>query len=250
MTAVFLAPQRVSVAAASQSTAAPATNALVDPAGLVWRSNGLSGVYATFIVTGAFDSIALTGTNLRATDTVHVRTGGNAEMTNPQVDRTVQAWTGAPGSNGAITYVGLETTTNGPYVRIDIVSTGNPAGYVEVQRVVIGKRVEVQAIDSGASQGFEDASTIEDINGMTLTDVYRVRDSWKFTVSDTTRATYATQWYPLLKSVGKHRALLFVPDTTSPYLQTEACLAYVTGSPKGDSQSSDFWKMDINLLSV
>lgn len=250
MSAVFLAPQKLSVAAASQSATAPASNALVDPAGLVWRSNGLSGIYGTFSVPAAFDSIALTGTNLRAMDTVRVRTASNPDMTNAIVDRTVQAWSGAPGSNGAITYVGLEAAANGPYVRIDINSASNPAGYVEVQRILIGKRIEILGIDHGASQGFEDASTIEDINGMTLSDVYRVRDSWKFNVSDTTQATYALQWYPFLKSVGKHKAILFIPNTASPYLQTEACLAYITGSPKGDSQSSDFWKMDINLLSV
>ena len=250
MSAVFFMPTPFTVVAGSQQALAPVSNANRDPVGLVWRSDGLSGVYAVLNVPGGVDTIALARSNLSANAQIRVQVAANSGMSNALVDRTVSAWSGLPSMDGAYTYIALEAVVNGPYVRIDITDPGNSAGYIQVQRVLLGRRVECDGVDHGASQTFEAGGVVDDGDGYTTVDRYRTRPSWKFTVSDTTALTYARDWYPLLMKAGKTESLLFIPETTDTNWQTQATLARITGSPKGESQSSDFWKMDINLLAV
>jgi hypothetical protein len=215
MASVFAAPQSFTVNASSEQTTAPASNAGTPHPGLVWRSNGLTSVYVTV-------------QNLRATDTVRVRGASSAAMTSPVFDVTAPAWSGVAPARGAMTVIQLANTYAPAFVRIDITSTGNPAGYVEVQRLVISKKVSCDGVDIGCEQAFEDQSAVEDTMGYTTVDEVRVRDAWKATVSNIKEADWYNTWYPFVRSMGKTRDFLFVPDTDPTFMQNQVIMGRMT----------------------
>ncbi|WP_156348280.1 hypothetical protein [Sphingomonas sp. Leaf34] len=251
MATVLCAPQSFSVNASSEQATAPASNALTPFPGVVWRSNGLSTVYVTLATSGApIDLIALAGSNLRSTDTVRVRGSSAAAMTSPVFDVTVSAWSGTAPNRGATTLIQLASAVTPAFVRIDITSTGNPVGYVEVQRLVVGKKVVCDGVDIGCEHGLEDQSQSEDILGSTVFDEFRVRDSWKATISNVKETDYWTIWVPFLRGIGKTRDFLFVPETDPAFLQNQAIMGRITSNAKGSYRSSDLLLVDLNILQV
>jgi hypothetical protein len=251
MATILCVPQSFTVSSASEQATAQASNAGTVPAGLVWRSNGLSSVFAVLQTAGPpIDLVSLAGTNLRAGDSVRVRGASTAAMTSPLFDVTLAAWSGVSPVRGALTLVQLAATYTAAFVRIDITSTGNPAGYVEVQRIVMGKKVSCDGVDIGCEQGFDDTSTLEEALGDTIVDQQRVRDTWKATVSNVREQEWYTNWYPFLRGVGSNGDFLFVPETDPTYMQNQAIMGRISSKATGSYKSSDFIVIDLNIKQV
>ena len=255
MTAVFCAPTSFSVASGSEGAVAPARNLNTDPMGLVWRSTGLLGVQLTIsLADPSFDTVALVGSNLRAGDTIRVRAGSSASVvageTDLLLDATVPAWTGTAPTSGALTVLVLDAPIAASFVRLDLTSSGNPDGYVEASRLIIGKRVQADGIDIGCEQTFEDGSDVQEGLGFTTVDEYRVRIGWKVSVSGVKEADYWAKWFPFLRSIGRHKGFLFLPDSESDHVQTQAVFGRMANSAKGSAKSSDFTIIDMTILSV
>ncbi|MBD8699272.1 hypothetical protein IFT54_05510 [Sphingomonas sp. CFBP 13714] len=257
MAAVFVAPLPFTALAANEQATAPLSNTRNDEPGFVWRSANLTTVYAKVQLTGAvteWDTFALVGSNLRATDTIRVRAGATAAAVDGTsgltVDQTFNAWTGVAPTGGALSFKLLGAVVASPFVRMDITSTGNPATYVQAQRIVIGKRVETDGVNVGAEITFDDSSIVETGPGYTSVDIYNVRIGWKVTLDFITDAKFFTNWFPFLRRVGTFQPFVFIPDTDSLYVQSQAVFARVTSSAKGSLPGTDANTVEINVLST
>lgn len=236
MGALFVKPLAFSVVSANQNAVAPATNANLDQPALVWRSNNLTtiNVIIDMGTSASYDTVALIGTNLRATDTVQVRTGTTTTGTGSYAGTAQAAFAGAlPDGSTAKAIFKLSSTRTERYVRIDIVSTGNPSGYTEVQRVVVGKACAltgIAGVDLGHQISFVDPSVAYQYNGGESYDRYQRLPQMKFTVSMVTDADWRADWYGFLQDVGISKAFLVVPDDSQPAnWQTEAIFGRVNG---------------------
>ncbi len=255
MAAVLVAPLPFVAIAANEQATAPLSYTRSDEPGFVWRSANLTTVFAKVQLSGAeWDTFALVGSNLRATDTIRIRAGNSAAdvdgTSGLSLDQTFNAWTGVAPTGGALSFKLLAASVTSPFVRIDITSSGNPATYVQAQRIVIGKRVETDGVTLGSEQTFEDGSVVETGPGYTTVDRYNVRIGWKVTLDFITDAKYFTNWFPFLRSVGSSQAFVFIPDTDSLYIQNQAVFARITSSAKGSMPGTDANIVEINLLST
>lgn len=254
MSAIFAALKRFTTVSANETPTAPLSRCNVDAPGLVWRSTGLAGVYATLRWDGSsIDTIALVGTNLRAGDLVRIRIGSSQAVVDGDsaaLDITRTAWSGVAPVAGALTVFLVDGSFTGPFVRIDISSPGNPAGFVEVGRIVLSQRITCDGVGLGADQTVEDGSVVEDGPGYTTVDYQRVRTGWKVTVDRISEADYYGKWWPMLMTVGKSSGFLFIPDADPAYLQNQAVFGRMTSSAKGNAKSSDFYIVDMSILSV
>lgn len=256
MTAVLVSPKTFTVLAANERAVAPASNMRVDEPAMVWRSSNLTTIYVKAQLDGTeWNTFALVGSNLRATDTIRIRAGATAAAvdgtTGLTVDETFAAWSGVAPTNGALSFKLLNVSNTSPFVRVDFTSTGNAAGYVQASRLVLGKRVETDGVAVGAEQTFEDMSVIEDGPGYTTVDVYGTRVGWKVTLDGITDALYNINWFPFLRDVGKRKALVFIPETESTYIQSQAVFGRLVGSaPKGSSPVADYNTVEFAINSL
>ncbi len=255
MSAILCQPKPWTFVAGSEITTAPTKNMNADEPGMVWRSNGLTTVYIKVQLDGsAWDTFALMGSNLRATDTIRIRAGGTSAIVDGTssltVDQTFNAWSGVAPTAGALSFKLLIAAVTSPFVRIDITSTSNPAGYVQAMRLVLGLRVSTDGVDTNAEQTFEDMSNVEDGLGYTTVDEYGVRIGWKVTLSGLKDADYNANWFPFLRAVGRKKAFLFIPDDGVAYIQTQAIFGRITSSAKGSSPVADYNNVELSLLST
>ncbi|MEG8030663.1 hypothetical protein QP179_03220 [Sphingomonas aurantiaca] len=255
MTTVLLNPKPFTSLGGNESPTAPVANMRQDEPGMVWRSSNLTTVYFKVQLDGSeWDTFALVNSNLRATDIIRIRAGATSAVvdgtTSLTVDQTFNAWSGVAPTNGALSFKLLGASVTSPFVRIDITSAGNPAGYVQAQRCVIGKRVTTDGVAVGAELSFVDMSSVEDGLGYTTVDRYGVKIGWKVTLEAITDALFYTNWFPFLRDVGKSKAFVFIPDDSVPYVQTTAIFGRVTSDAKGTSPIADYNNVEINILST
>lgn len=255
MSVIFVAPLRFTVVAANQRTIAPAINMNQDEPGMVYRSADLNTVYFKVQLDGStWDTFSLVGSNLRSGDTIRIRAGTTSAAvdgtTGLSADVTFQAWSGSAPTNGALSFRLLGTAITSPFVRIDITSTGNPAGYVQASRLVIGKRVVTDGVSIGAKQTFEDMSVIEEGPGYTTVDEYGVRIGWKVTLEGISDADFNTNWFPFLRAVGRKKGFVFIPDDSSPYVQTQAVYGRMNNVASGESPVADYNNVELSILST
>lgn len=252
MATLFCAPFAFTVNASNSSATAPATNMGMDAPGMVWRSANLTTVYVTVQVAGGWDTIALAGSNLRAGDTIRIRAAATAAATTsaPTLDTTISAWMGVAPAAGALSLYTAAAARSEVFVRIDITATGHPSGYVEAQRLCIGKGFENPGLDIGAERTMEDMSSVEEGLGYTAINRYGVRVGWKLSISGIKEAEYEGVWHPFARAMGNSRAFLFVEDNTPAYLQNRAAMCRFTSSAKGSASASDYYVIDATLKSV
>lgn len=217
MTALFTKPMAFTVVNSQQNVIAPASNAANDIPSLVWRSTNT----APFIIidlgpNASYDTVALIGTNLRASDTVQIRT---FTATNGSVVYDAGANAAFAGSrpesftSKSVYQLGTRTER---YIRIDIAASGHPEGAVSVQRIVVGKKITTLGFDYGAEQSFIDPSTITSINGADLITHVAARPRWKISISYVAASSWRNEWVGFLASVGKTQPILFVPNVEAP----------------------------------
>ncbi|MFX4084043.1 hypothetical protein N6H05_23890 [Sphingobium sp. WTD-1] len=254
MPTIMCAPRNFAVSSSNSASNAPASNLNLDHPSMVWRSSNLTSVQITVqLGAGSWDTIALVKNNLRATDTVRIRAANSASNTtaSPTYDSgNLSAFSGSSNSAGSLTLLTLSGARTETFIRIDITSTGNPAGYVEAARVVIGKRLEEDGIDLNAEHSFEDTSQSTQYRGFEAIDPFDVKPSWKVTIGYVKEANYWTNWYPLLRDVGMKKAVLFLPDRDSAYLQSENLFGRITSMAKGSPVSSDYFKLELYVREI
>lgn len=254
MATVLCSPRIFAVSSSTSASNAPASNLNLDHPSMVWRSANLTSVQITVqLGAGSWDTIALVKNNLRATDTVRIRAASTAAATTsgPAYDSgNLSAFSGTANSLGSMTLLTLSGVRTETFIRIDITSTGNPAGFVEAARLIIGKRIEEDGIDQNADHNFEDTSQNTPYRGFDAIDPFDVKTSWKFTIGYIKEASYWQNWFPFLRDVGMKKAVLFVPDRDSAYLQSETVFGRVTSMAKGNPVSSDYYKLELYIREI
>lgn len=248
MAAVFLPSRVMSVLNSNSQTNAPADRVLLDEPGLVARAQGTLSL--TFDLAGqSFDTVAAIGSTLASSNTVRVRVGSVADMSSDVLlDQTYPAWSGAAPTGKAISYLPLPGAYTARYVRVDLIAGG--ATLVEVSRILIGQRIETDGIDRDAEKTPVSGSSVDDGPGWTTVGEARTRTRWKATAGNVKRAAFYAQWTSFLDRVGKHEAFLFIPQTTSPGLQTEAALVRNQDDPAITYPTSERVSIEFNLLQV
>lgn len=254
MATVLCSPRSFTISSSNSATSAPASNLNLDHPSMVWRSSNLTTVQITVqLGAGSWDTVALVKHNLRATDTVRIRAATSASNTTaaPTYDSgTLSAFSGGGNTGGSMTLLTLSAARTETFIRIDITSTGNPANYVEAARLVVGKRIEEDGIDLNAEHTFEDTSQSTPYRGFEAIDPFDVKASWKFTIGYIKEVNYWLNWYPFLRDVGMKKAVLFVPDRDSAYLQTESVFGRITSMAKGSPVSSDYYKLELYVREI
>lgn len=259
--AIIARPYPLVSVVANQRSSAPASNAGKDVPGLVWRSADLNTVFATFDLgeSREVDVIALIGTNLRANDTVAVRFGsevdGSGIITASTGTTTSRAFDGeVPDGSKAKAIIKLDAAFTGRYVRIEITSNDNPDGYVEVQRVVLGKALGLTGlagVDMSAEQTFVDQSVAYSGDGYTTFDDYPTLMQWNVTISFIEDSDWRNSWFGFMQRVGKSRAFLFVPDSDHPeQWQTEAVFGRIVTDAKATVQGFGIRKCELTVRSI
>lgn len=222
-----------------------------DRPGLVWRgaTNG-----ALVIDLGpdpvAYDTIALIGTNLRASDTVRVQTGSAPDTMNGYDSTAKPAWTGKkPKRLSAKTVIKLAAPRSERFVRVTFSATNHPSGYVQFQRLVIGEAVSTYGIEFGAKVNFEDRSVITTGPGFTSVDRYDVLPSWEISTTAITDEEWRTKWAPLLLEAGSSAGILFVRDEKAPEtFQTDALFGRITSKAYGEAKAYNWWTFAGTIL--
>lgn len=245
MSALFVAP----LAFTNANSPAPIDGTTVDHLnndrpGLIWRGSLASASFTIDLGPDPveYDTIALIGSNLRASDGVRVQTGTTTDVSGYD-SGTVAAWEGKKHKGQtAKTIVGLTAVRTDRYVRVTITATGHPSGYVQAQRFVVGKATRTYGIKFGAKVNFEDRSVITTGPGFTDVDRYDVIPAWDITTTGITDRAWREEWHPLLIEVGSSFGLLFVRDHRSPDTwQTDAVYGRITSKASGEAVNFDSW---------
>jgi hypothetical protein len=212
MAAVFTRPLAFTVLSADQGTIAMAANANDDRVGMVWRTTGLAGFVVLDMGAGAaYDTIAIVGSTLAASDTVRVRTG-TATTGIGVTDASKSAYTGIkPDGFSSKTIFTLGTRTE-RYVRIDFAS----AAIVEVQRIVVGPSIATIGLDQGPEHSIIDSSNIATILGADTVEAGLRKAKWKCSMSMVSETDWRNAWMGFFARVGKSVPILFCPFSDKP----------------------------------
>lgn len=235
MSAVFVQP--LPFTSSSAAVVGSANNLAIDMPALVWRGATTSTLVIDLGTNASYDTVALVGTNLRSQDVVRVQAGDFAVE--------VQAFTGTkPPLATSKTIVQFATRTD-RYLRIDITATGHPDNYVEVQRVVVGTAIKTLGLGFDFEHQFEDSSVRESGPGWEVVDEYDVVVAAKFSTSGISDAKYRAEWFPLLQWAGNRRAILMIPDDSSPEdFQTDVVFGRITSKASGKVASYNNWRIE------
>lgn len=241
MTAILVRPLPFTVSSPSGWAAAtPVTNANIDHPGLVARSTGST---ASFVVnlgsSQTIDTVALVGTNLPASATVTVSaTGYNSGA--------VSAFVGNKDAETSTKTIIQFSPITVSTVTISISSNA----VIDIQRVVVGLRIEVDGIDSAAEQTFDDQSVIDTGPGYTTVEEFNVLTSWKVKMSWITDAQWRDKFFPFFQRVGTKKAVLFVPVASdASRFQHEAVFGRFTSIAKGE-YASNRWLVSFTITSL
>lgn len=250
MSAVFCQPLPITYVSSSTLTVAEPKNMTNDEPGMVWRSSSLSPAYVVFsFATASVDTIALVGNNVRSSGTMRVRIGTTAAQVNGTApfDQTFSAWSGIAPVDDAISMFLLSAPVTGSFIRIDFSDAGNPAGYFQCCRLVIGKRVTNAGIDIGHEEVFDDTSGIEDAYGAVTIDKYGIRQQHKITISHVKEEEYYASWRPFLASVGMSKFFLYAERTDDPYQQHKTFFVRNSAQPKRVNTSYDQQQIELQV---
>lgn len=254
MAGLFVKPLDFTVYSANQNTIAPASNANLDEPGLVWRSNNLTSV--TIILdmgtSASYDTVAIIGTNLRATDTVEIDTGTTNTGTGSYNGSATAAWSGTlPESSTAKAIFKLPATRTERYVKLTFVATSHPDGYVQAQRIVIGKALSLTngaGVDLQHEVGFLDQSVPYTGAGWRSYDRYATLPSLKLTVSMIGDSDWRTSWFGFLQTVGQNKGILVVPnDAIAANWQAEAIFGSITDKVNAQAVGYDMRRTDLTI---
>lgn len=256
MGALFLRGLPFVSVSGSASINAPISNLNLDEPGLVWRSSSLTSVF--FIVdlgtaTLSYDIVSLVGINLRSTDTIQIRTGATSTGIGAYAGTVKAAYSGTVPSNltGKAIYQ-LGALRSERYMRIDITATGHPDGYVQAQRLVVGKAIETLGVDYDAEQTIFDPTVVTSAGGY---DVFEgeaaARIRWKFSIGFVAASSWRDDWVNFLAGVGKRIPVLFVPNMETPAsYQTDAIYGRIRNDPLAKSSGYAIRSIELVIESL
>ena len=255
MSTAFVRPLAFVVASTSPAPlAGSVANLNVDPAGKVWRGSLPSSYLIIDLGSGtlAYDTVALIGTNLRASDTVQVRTGSTTSGTGGYAGSAVASYTGNKADSATSkTIIKLGSTTNDRYVRIDFTATSHPDGFVQVQRLCVGKAITTLGISPDAEQGFEDRSVVTNGPGYSSVDQYDIIVSWKISTGWISESSWRADWNPLLQWAGMSRAFLFILDDSVPAnWQSDSVFGRITSKAAGKYEAYNQWRVEATITAL
>lgn len=242
--ALFVLPKTALLTPSTTGTATSASNMLHDEKALVWRSTGVT-AYLNLEQSGAWDTIALVGTNLRATDTIRVRAAATlaAVTSAPLVDRSIAAFSGVAKASGGMVLLRLTAPVSHAFIRIDITSTGNPAGYIQVSNLILGSAVEWDGIDQGAERTFDN-------QGSSYLRKYPTKPTWKMTLSGMTQTAWYDVWEDFSLKATERGGFLFVPVYNDVYMQKGSAFVSMVGSPKQTFDTSDIMRVELTVTTI
>ncbi len=252
MSAIFVRPLPFSAAATSP---APLAGSVAycneDQPGLTWRY-GLTSPYMILDLGAgvSYNYVALFGTNLRATDTVQIRTGTTTTGTGSYAGTAQAAYTGTKDASTTTKAIyKLPSTRTERYVRIDFAAASHPDAYVQVGRVVIGSAISTIGISFDAEQGFETQSVITTGPGYRSVDRYTSLDSWKFSTGWITDDSWRGEWAPLLRYASAGGGLMMIPDDGTPAnWQNDAIYGALSGTASGRAEAYNKWRFESKII--
>lgn len=248
MGAFLTAPKQFTILSAPALATALATNLGLDHPGRVWRSTSAT----TLVIdiqgdASTIDTVALCGSDLTAADTISVRTAATQAALGSATPVSKPAVTGfvAPGAS-TITYLAIPAQAF-RFVRITI--TLPTARTVTAQRLVVGQSVTSDGLDYDAEQSFEDTSLAIDGQSYSAFEEYPTLTSWKFKISRISNDDWRTKWNPLLRSVGRNKGLLFVPDDQAQS-QSDMIFGRITSTASGQAAAYDWWVANLQITAL
>jgi ribosomal protein L31 len=191
----------------------------------------------------SYDYVALSGCNLRATDTVQIQTGTTTTGTGSYTGSALPAYTGYKNPDATTDAIFKLSSTRGErYLRLDISSPSNPNGYIEGQRLIVGKSFAAPGISQDAEISFVDQSEITTGANWTLIDEYPVITAWNLRLANISEGDWRCYWSPFLQWAGKKKCFLFIPDDANPNLwQTDAIFGRIENDAKGKWEYFNYW---------
>ncbi|WP_188064146.1 hypothetical protein [Sphingobium sp. KCTC 72723] len=242
---VFVLPKSVSITPSSTAAATSASNMLHDEKALVWRSTGLTGTYLMLAQTGAWDTIALVGTNLRATDTIRIRTANDTTTvtTAPAIDQTIPAYSGVAKATGGMVVFRLANPVTHTIIHIEITSPGNPAGYVQISNLVLGTAVEWDGIDVGAEVSYEN-------QGSSYLRKFSTKPTWKINLSGMDTTSYYDVWEDFCLAASDRRGFLFIPIYNDPHMQKRSAFVSMVGTSKMTFITGDIYTLELTVTTI
>lgn len=240
----FVLHQPASLSASTTASATSVSNLLHDEKALVWRSVGVT-AYILAVQAGAWNTVSLVGTNLRATDAVRIRAANSAEAvtTAPIIDQTFPAYSGTAKATGAMVLFRLAALVTYTHIRIDITSTGNPAGYIQASNLIIGQSVERDGIDQGAEVSYDN-------QGASYLRTYATKPTWKIVLSGITQTEWYDRWEDFITKATDRRGILYVPIYNGPHMQKQSAYVSVVGSPKLTWITSDNLNVELTVTTI
>lgn len=229
---------------ASSSATAPQAGSIAnlgnDQPGLVWRGTTTGSLIVDLGASGAaYDTVALFGCNLRATDTVRVQTGNTNTGTGSYDSGVRASFTGTKDDASTSKAIfRLPSTRTDRYIRIDASAPSHPDGYVQFSRLVIGAAILNDGIQVDAEHGFETQSVIGTGPGYRTVDDYPSLDSWKIETGWIDATDWRAKWAPMLRYASCGYGLMFIAnvDDASTW-QTDAIFGSLGVTPVGKWQA-------------
>jgi hypothetical protein len=253
MSAVFVRPLPFTAAATSPTATAPVSNMANDLPGMVWRSGGTSAYFIIDLGTAAsYDYVALIGANLRASDTVQIRTGTTDTGIGSYAGAAIVAFTGTkPAGTTTEAIFKLSATRTERYMRVDIAATGIPEGYIQAVRLVVGKSITTGGVSYDAEMSFVDRSVITSGTGYTSVDAYDVLTQWKVATDWISETAWRADWIPFFRATANSNGYLFIPDDTKPaQYQTDAIYGRTIVAPTGKNPAFNVWRFEATILQL
>lgn len=246
----LVAPLPFSVVSASATSAGSTAYTNNDVPGLVWRS-GTTTTIVLDLGGQAYDTIALIGTNLRTTDMVAIQTGTGTGGTGSYASGNIAAYTGFKPPLSLTKTICRIPPRSERYVSITISATNHPDGYVELQRIVVGKAISFSGVETGARFGFNDQSVITQGPGYRSVDEYPSFATCKISTGWITDLSWRTEWYPALQYVGNRKSVLFVLEETQPdRWQTDSIFGPIVTKAEGEALHFDAYRLEMVIEAV
>lgn len=135
------------------------------------------------------------------------------------------------------------------YWRCSIADTTNPAGFIELARVVIAGAWYPEGIAVGAKLGLEaDTERIVTDGGAALYRAKPVRRYWDFTVPQMDEDVAMATPLPMQRRLGQHGQLFFVYDVNDPFMHERAFLCVLRELSAVEYPFADYLSMPFRLL--
>lgn len=128
---------------------------------------------------------------------------------------------------------------------------GSAPSAFQIQRLVIGKRLEAEGIDQGCDNSFEDQSVIEKGAGHTSIERFNTLSSWKASISWIEDVRWRQEFKPFFRNAGQSRGVLFVPQADDPTtFQEESVFGRFESVAKGKYNNHNNWTVEFVITEL